>query len=314
MMNKALLEETQYYPFGLAMSGISSRAAGKAENKKKYNGIEYENSFDLNMGETFFRTHDPQLGRWWQIDPKPSYEISLYAAMDNNPISKADFLGDVAVFYNSQGEEIYRMKDGHKRITPTIIGNDNMMAFAVSLGHGKATAKGLQGLGITYDTKAFSAFYDKNSKAFKADYVGSVSLKNATSVTVDGKPVNKNSLYAEATANTVLKDGVVTVGKNPATSNGSMTGADPDKPGNEPGKTGNIHLHPTERTMVMGITKKYVTSSESFPTTIYGGLPSPGDHTEYNRSGQGTRYVMVDDKYIYLFNGDASQTIKVPRK
>jgi RHS repeat-associated protein len=101
-----ILEETQYYPFGLVMAGISSRAAGRVENKKKYNGIEYENAFDLNMGETFFRTHDPQLGRWWQVDPKAELGISIspFAAMDNNPISRVDPLGDNDYKVNQKGE------------------------------------------------------------------------------------------------------------------------------------------------------------------------------------------------------------------
>jgi RHS repeat-associated protein len=104
-----------YYPFGLTMAGISSKAAGGLENKRKYNGIEYENSFDLNIGEAFFRTHDPQLGRWWQIDPKLEATLSLspYVAMNNNPISLTDPLGDIVDYERGEGvskKEFRQMK------------------------------------------------------------------------------------------------------------------------------------------------------------------------------------------------------------
>jgi RHS repeat-associated protein len=75
---------------------ISSKALsfGGAENKKKYQNYEFNSDFDLNLYESFYRTHDPQLGRFWQIDPKPTHFESLYAAMGNNPIKNFDFLGD----------------------------------------------------------------------------------------------------------------------------------------------------------------------------------------------------------------------------
>ncbi|RYD95541.1 MAG: hypothetical protein EOP54_15625, partial [Sphingobacteriales bacterium] len=86
-----IVEETHYYPFGLTMAGISSSSlTGKAPNKLKYNGIEFNTDFDLNLGDATFRTHDPQIGRWWQIDPKPNYSESPFAAMGNNPIKHFD--------------------------------------------------------------------------------------------------------------------------------------------------------------------------------------------------------------------------------
>ena len=94
-----LLEETHYYPFGLTMAGISSKAVGGIENKKKYNGIEHNTDLGLNQYDAFYRTLDPQIGRFWQVDPKiESAEAwSPYSAMLNNPIRFADPLGDSSI-------------------------------------------------------------------------------------------------------------------------------------------------------------------------------------------------------------------------
>ncbi|MDR6571143.1 DUF6443 domain-containing protein [Chitinophaga ginsengisegetis] len=92
-----LLEETHYYPFGLTMAGISSTAlkgANYPKNRYGFNSIEQNNDLDLNMYDARYRNLDPQTGRFWQIDPKPTDNISMYAAMNNNPIRFSDPLGD----------------------------------------------------------------------------------------------------------------------------------------------------------------------------------------------------------------------------
>lgn len=76
---------------------MSSKAAAVRENKKtRYNGYEFNSDLDINLYESFYRSHDPQLGRFWQEDPKPNEFESLYAAMGNGPFTKFDLLGDVA--------------------------------------------------------------------------------------------------------------------------------------------------------------------------------------------------------------------------
>jgi RHS repeat-associated protein len=93
-----ILEETHYYPFGLVMAGISSKALefDEPENKMKYNGIEKENDLGIEVYDAQFRELDGQIGRWWQIDPvTDGYEnISPYASMYNNPIIYSDPLGN----------------------------------------------------------------------------------------------------------------------------------------------------------------------------------------------------------------------------
>ncbi|HYM93331.1 MAG TPA: RHS repeat-associated core domain-containing protein [Chitinophagaceae bacterium] len=100
-----LIEDNSYYPFGLTMSGISSKALnfGSPANKYKFNGIMQNNDFDLNMYDAFYRNLDPQIGRFWQIDPKPNEMVSSYYVMMNNPIRFSDPLGDTTWVYNRNG-------------------------------------------------------------------------------------------------------------------------------------------------------------------------------------------------------------------
>ncbi|MCS6283663.1 MAG: hypothetical protein HUM72_24330 [Dolichospermum sp.] len=89
-----LLEETHYYPFGLTMSGISSKAAGKLENKHKFNGNElqhqeFSDGSGLELYDFNARTYDPQAGRFIQIDPTPEEGdqsgLTPYHFSGNNP-------------------------------------------------------------------------------------------------------------------------------------------------------------------------------------------------------------------------------------
>lgn len=148
-----ILEETHYYPFGLTMTGISSKALafGNPENKRGFQGKEIQNKeFSDGSGLELYdfgaREQDPQLGRWWTIDPKAEkyFSSSPYNFVDNNPISRIDPTGKDWFYYQAKDEKeaswhwqkgnkaTYTNTDGKK--TTTKNGYDYLVTFKYDKG------------------------------------------------------------------------------------------------------------------------------------------------------------------------------------
>jgi RHS repeat-associated protein len=84
-----IAEESHYYPFGLKIAGISSKAFNKLQNKHGYQGDFSEEETETGWDEFDLRMYDPQIGRWNGVDPYDEF-TSPYIGMGNNPINQTD--------------------------------------------------------------------------------------------------------------------------------------------------------------------------------------------------------------------------------
>ena len=80
-----VLQETAYYPYGTPITALSS----ETKYNYLYTGKEFLDNFGLNWYDHHARYFDPEVGRWWAIDPALQ-AVSPYMAMGNNPMMYID--------------------------------------------------------------------------------------------------------------------------------------------------------------------------------------------------------------------------------
>jgi RHS repeat-associated protein len=196
-----------YYPFGLTMAGISSKALnfGGPENKirfqeQEFAHKEFSDGSGLEMYEFKYRMHDPQIGRFWQIDPLADKYVynSTYAFSENQVISYRELEGlekVLAIFY--QGGPF----GGAKTTTPEkaggagVIYNDTKR-FAESTGKGFAGTVIAPGAKSDNSVKTANDFIKSNYEEgdmviiYGYSYGGDAAVELSKSLNDQGKKVD----------------------------------------------------------------------------------------------------------------------------
>ncbi|AXT53703.1 hypothetical protein D1818_23810 [Aquimarina sp. BL5] len=121
-----ILEEKNYYPFGLQHKGYNNTITGR-EHPYKFQGVQFNEDLGLNLYEMDWRQYDPAIARFTSIDPLAEERdwLNPYNFVQNNPISRIDPLGlldtygvddngnithlDNKKYYDDDGNEIDRL-------------------------------------------------------------------------------------------------------------------------------------------------------------------------------------------------------------
>jgi RHS repeat-associated protein len=151
--NLEILEENNYYPFGLKHKGyndVVSANVNSVASKFKYNGKELNDELGLDWYDISARNYDAALGRWMNIDPlaEKFVETSPYVFAKNNPIFFVDPNGEEPVPgpFTGQG---YRSSNGTITVTRITAGQ----RYALNVYYAIASAStGYVGVGVGFAT------------------------------------------------------------------------------------------------------------------------------------------------------------------
>jgi len=89
-----IVEEKNYYPFGMLHSGYNFAINGRNHNYS-FNGKEFDQSLNMNTFDLGARHYDPAIGRFMVVDPMTDFfnNQSPYVMANNNPVGYVDLYG-----------------------------------------------------------------------------------------------------------------------------------------------------------------------------------------------------------------------------
>ncbi len=102
-----IIEENNYYPFGLVHRGYNNVINGIDNNYKQYQGQEWTEDLGLNWHEWKYRMSDPAIGRFISIDPlaeeysyQSPYNFAENRVIDGNELEGLEWENFMSGFKN----------------------------------------------------------------------------------------------------------------------------------------------------------------------------------------------------------------------
>jgi RHS repeat-associated protein len=179
-----ILEENNYYAFGLKHNGYNNATTANSAYKYKYNGKELQDELGLDWYDLGARNYDASLGRWMNIDPLADQmrRHSPYNYAFDNPVYFIDPDG-------MQAYDWYRDSEGAVVYDASITSQDDL------------DAAGIDG---EYIAESFVA-KDQNNDIFVFNDDGSVTDSDATVSLMEAGGIDTSSM-TEVTS-TMVDDG-----------------------------------------------------------------------------------------------------------
>lgn len=195
-----VLEENNYYPFGLQHRGYNNVVVG-TDHKYEYNGKEHQEEFGLSWIDYGWRNFDPSVGRWINVDPlaEDYYEKNPYMYSGNNPVMFVDYDGRDFGVYIDHEKKIITFK-AHYVVNSE---DENLIKSIASFFNKSGSSENVYVVGEVENTSAYSIGFDVTYEVNDSEPSSKVAgyENGATEVAqkTKGKPGNEiNSLVTVA--------------------------------------------------------------------------------------------------------------------
>jgi RHS repeat-associated protein len=279
-----ILEENNYYPFGLKHSP-SAVINAQPTYKYKYNGKELQDELGLNMYDYGARNYDPAIGRWMNLDPlaEKMRRFSPYNYCFNNPMrfTDPDGMSPQDIFQFDQSGKITQISAPGEDVAVVVDKKGNEIGNRVNIGNDANLREfgDTQILEISDQSKAKDAFKEVSNNTKKE--FGLIN-KEDTSTGVKDSAIVGDGHKSDNSADIIAKglyDGI---------GNTVVTEIDHNHPGNSNpsgyyANTGEVINSENPVGDAVNATN-YPTNSQGQPITRQVYTPANGNATSYDKN------------------------------